>query len=283
MNKRVFLLMVASLWASPLAAQSTDPVIMTAGTITIRQSEFEQALTTLPAEYQEYARGTGKRSFAQDYLRMRLLADAGEKAGLNNDPAVLQQLEVMKQNLVANQHLKKLESTITVTEAELRTLYAATKSEGDKVAASHIMVAYAGSPAAQAGKPQLSDEQAKAKADALHAQIRAGASFEALAKQESDDVETGARGGSVGEFSRGQMTEEFENAAFSTPVGQLAPVTRTQFGYHIIRVDNIVATPFEQVRSELEKSARQQQLQTLLAKMMTDAKPSYSETYFPNN
>ncbi|HEY6893481.1 MAG TPA: hypothetical protein VI258_04895, partial [Rhodanobacteraceae bacterium] len=95
---------------APAAATtaSADPVIITAGTLSIHQSEFEQAVKSLPPEYQSYALGPGKKQFADDYLRMKLLSAEGMKAGLDKDPDVLKQLDLLKENLVAQQELKRL-------------------------------------------------------------------------------------------------------------------------------------------------------------------------------
>ena len=87
------------------------------GDLTIRQSEFENALRTLPAEYQQYAMGPGKKQFAEDYLRMRMLAAEGVKAGLDKDPEVVRQLELMRENLVANAQLQKIEASVVVPES----------------------------------------------------------------------------------------------------------------------------------------------------------------------
>src|SRR5207249_10050876 len=60
--------------ATTTTAAPADPVIITAGTVPIRKSDFETAVKSLPAEYQSYALGPGKKQFADDYLRMKLLA-----------------------------------------------------------------------------------------------------------------------------------------------------------------------------------------------------------------
>jgi peptidyl-prolyl cis-trans isomerase C len=257
-----------------------DPIVIAAGNLTIRQSEFENALKTLPAEYQQYAMGPGRMQFAEDYLRMKLLAAEGMKAGLDKDPEVIQQLNLMRENLVANAQLQKIEKTIQISEADLKKEYEAHKAEYEQVRAKHILVAFQGSPAAQSGKPELTDEQAKAKAEALRKQILGGASFEEVAQKESDDVGSGARGGELGEFSRGQMVPEFEKAAFEAKVGEVTPVVRTQFGYHIIKVEAHEQTPFEEVRSFLERNERQERVQAALDKMKDDAKVTFNDAYF---
>jgi peptidyl-prolyl cis-trans isomerase C len=268
--------------AAPAAATaSADPIVIAAGDITIRQSEFESALKTLPEQYQQYAMGPGKKQFAEDYLRMKMLASAGMKAGLDKDPDVVKQLALMRENLVANAQLQKIEDNIKLTDEDLKKVYDTNKNQYEQVKARHILIAFKGSPAAQEGKPELTEEQAKAKAEDLRKQIVAGtAKFEDLAQKESDDVGSGSRGGELGEFNRGQMVPEFEKAAFEAKVGDITPVVRTQFGYHIIKVDEHGSTPFEQVKPVIERNERQTRLQTALEKMKADAKATFNDTYF---
>ncbi|HEX8410565.1 MAG TPA: peptidylprolyl isomerase [Thermoanaerobaculia bacterium] len=267
--------------AAKPAAQAGDPIVIAAGDVAIRQSEFESALKTLPEQYQQYAMGPGKKQFAEDFLRMKMLAAAGTKAGLDKDPDVVNQLTLMKENLVANAQLQKIEKGITLSDDDLKKAYDAQKGQYEQVKARHILIAFKGSPAAQEGKPELTEEQAKAKAEDLRKQIVAGtAKFEELAQKESDDVGSGSRGGDLGEFNRGQMVPEFEKAAFDAKVGDVTPVVRTQFGYHIIKVDEHGSTPFEQVKDTLAKAQRQERLQAELDKMKNAAKPTFNETYF---
>src|SRR5947209_3958301 len=90
-------------------AVDSDPVILSAGSVAIHKSEFEAAVKTLPAEYQQFAIGPGKKQFAEDYLRMKLLASQGMKDGLDKTPEVNRQLDLMKENLVATEELHKIE------------------------------------------------------------------------------------------------------------------------------------------------------------------------------
>jgi len=287
-KKTIATLIALTLTATVLAAQETkpaapaaDPIVIAAGDLTIRQSEFESALKTLPEQYQQYAQGPGKKQFAEDYLRMKMLAAQGMKAGLDKDPEVVQQLNLMRENLVANAQLQKIEDSIKVTDEDLQKVYESQKGQYEQVKARHILVAFKGSPAAQEGKPELTEEQARARAEDLRKQIVEGkAKFEDLAAKESDDLGSGSRGGDLGEFARGQMVPEFENAAFSAKVGEVTPVVRTQFGYHIIKVEEHGATAFADVKATIERNQRQTRLQAALEKMKTDAKPTFNDTYF---
>ena len=257
-----------------------DPIVIAAGDVTIRQSEFENAIRTLPQEYQQYVAGVGKKQFAEDYLRMKTLAAAGMKAGLDKDPEVVRQLNLMRENLVANAQLQRLEKSIVITDEDLRKYYEANKGNFEQVGARHILIAFKGSQAANPEKPELTEEQAKAKAEKIRAEIAAGASFEELAKKESDDTGSGANGGSLGEFGRGQMVPEFEQAVFAAKPGELTPVVRTQFGYHVIRVDSRDFTPFEQIKPMLERNQRQERLQAAVAALTGAAKATFNEAYF---
>lgn len=267
--------------AAPAAAPApADPVVISAGTIEVRRSEFENAIRSLPNEYQQYALGPGKRQFAQDVLRMKLLAAAGRQQGLDQSPEIQTQLDMMRDNLVANALVQRVQASFTLDEAALRQAYEANKAQYEKSNARHILIAFKGSPAAQPGKPELTEEEAKAKAEDLRKKIEGGASFEELAKTESDDVGSGANGGSLGEFARGQMVPEFEQAAFTAAIGTVSEPVRTQFGFHLIRVDSRGAAPFEEVRPTLERAERQQRVQAYLEQLTNDAKPTFDAAYF---
>ena len=288
MQKFVLSTLAAALVAGSAFAQSApaapaapaDAVIITAGDLQVRRSEFEAAVRSLPPEYQQYALGPGKRQFAQDFLRMKLLASQGRAQGIDKDAEIQAQLDMMRDNLVANAMLQRVQAGITVGDEELRRAYEASKAEFEKANARHILIAFAGSPAAQPGKPELTEEQAKAKAEELRKKIQGGASFEELAKAESDDVGSGANGGSLGEFGRGQMVPEFEQAAFTTPVGQLSDVIRTQFGYHLLKVDSREVASFEAVRPNLERAERSKKVQAFLEQLTNQVQASFDAAYF---
>ncbi len=94
----------------------------------------------------------------------------------------------------------------------------------------HILISVA--PGADA----KTDAAAKAKAESLQKQVKGGADFAKLAKENSDDPGSKERGGDLGMVRKGQMVPEFEKQSFSTPVGQTSDVFKTQFGYHFLQV-----------------------------------------------
>lgn len=264
-------------------AVAPDAVVLSAeGGIKVTRADFEAAIQSLPPEYQQVAMGPGKRQFAQDLLRMKVLAAAAAAAGLEKNPEVASQLAVMRENVLASAQLDALRASVAVDEAALRAAYEAAKANLEFAKARHILVAFKGSPAARPDRPELTEEQAKAKAEELRAKIAGGAAFADVAKAESDDTGSGAEGGSLGEFGRGQMVGEFEEAAFGTPVGQLSPVFRTQFGFHVVQVDERGTRTFEQVRDQLARSESEKRLRAAVEKLTTDAKPVLDPAFFGN-
>lgn len=101
----------------------------------------------------------------------------------------------------------------------------------DTVSAAHILLMYEGSMRSTASR---SKDEAKEQIEALKAEIDGGADFAALAKEHSD-CPSGADGGSLGTFGKGQMVKEFEDSAFSMDVGETSGVVVTDFGFHLIQ------------------------------------------------
>jgi peptidyl-prolyl cis-trans isomerase C len=96
----------------------------------------------------------------------------------------------------------------------------------------------------------------QAEADAIEKQLAAGAKFEDLAKAKSIDTGSAANGGDLGFFGKGQMVKPFEDAAFGLKVGEVSQPIQSQFGWHIIRVDETrqtQPTPMDQMTQQLQQ------------------------------
>ena len=106
------------------------------------------------------------------------------------------------------------------------------------------------------GKPELTDEQALAKAQDVVKKLKGGADFAAVAKADSDDTGSAQQGGDLGEFHRGMMVPPFEDAAFALKVGEVSDPVKTPFGYHVIVVEAHNTKTLADVKPEIEKSLR---------------------------
>lgn len=261
------------------AAAPADPVVLRVGEQEIRKSEFEAALASLPAEYQMYVAQQGKRAFADDYVRMRLLAHDAVKTKLDKEPAIAAQLALVRENTLAAAMLERIEAGIVPTEAQVAAIYESKKGTLETVDARHILIAFKGSPAAKP-ETELNEEQAKAKAESIRGKLLAGADFAELAKTESDDTFSGKEGGSLGSFGRGQMVPEFEQAAFSFEVGKVGELVRTQFGFHVIEVTRRGAPPIDEVRETLTEELRTTLVQEKVTALTSAAKVTFDDAYF---
>ena len=111
------------------------------------------------------------------------------------------------------------------------------------------------------GKPKEEAAKLKAKAEDILKQLKAGAKFDELAKKNSEDPGSAEKGGELGYIVRGQTVPNFEKAAFSLQPGQLSGVIETEYGYHILQVENrqeAHTQTFEEVRPQLLAEAKKQ-------------------------
>ena len=125
----------------------------------------------------------------------------------------------------------------------------------ERVRASHILIATAENADA------ASKAQAKAKAQQVLKDAKAGKDFAALARQHSQDPGSAVNGGDLGFFPQGQMVGPFNDAAFSLKPGATSDLVETQFGYHIIRVAEkqpARTVPLEEVRPRIEEFLQHQ-------------------------
>ena len=130
--------------------------------------------------------------------------------------------------------LARLRSQIVPTDAELRKRYEASKDDFKHPEQAHILHILIRVPQ---GAPAADDATAKAKADSIVKQLRAGADFAKLARENSGDPSSSAKGGDMGWVDKGTTVAPFDTAAFSVPPNTISdPIRSTEFGYHIIKV-----------------------------------------------
>ena len=158
-----------------------------------------------------------------------------------------------------------LRAKVTVTGQQIERSYndnIQQYSTPEQVRASHILIK-------TTGKAE-DDEAAKKKAEELLAKAKAGADFADLAKKNSQDEGSAAKGGDLDFFPRGQMVAEFDKVAFTLPPGQISDLVKSQFGYHIIKVtDKRPATTktLAEVRTQIEDQLKYEQAQSAAQKL----------------
>ncbi len=122
--------------------------------------------------------------------------------------------------------------------------------------ASHILIAVDAKASAE------DKQKAKAKADDLLKQVKAKpANFADVAKANSQDPGSAAKGGDLGSFKRADMVKPFSDAAFAMKVGEISGVVQSDFGYHIIKLNGITETKppsFEALRPQIETELKRQ-------------------------
>lgn len=158
----------------------------------------------------------------------------------------------------------RIRSQITPTDAELQKRYNETREAFKRPESAHIFhilikVDPTASPA--------DDAAARAKADSLVKQLRAGADFGKLARENSGDPSSSTKGGDMEWVNRGDTVEPFDTAAFSIPLNTISdPIRSKEFGYHIIKVverrpEGI--SPFEEVKPQLSAQMADERARTI--------------------
>ena len=158
--------------------------------------------------------------------------------------------------------IESVKKSIQVSEADLRSYYdqnSARLSGSEERRASHILIN------APKTAPAAERQQAKSQADDLLKKVRSNPdSFVDIAKSQSQDTGSAAKGGDLEFFQRGAMVKPFEDAVFAMKKGDVSDVVESDFGYHIIKLTDI-KTPkqrsFDELRSSIESDLKTQQAQ----------------------
>lgn len=156
--------------------------------------------------------------------------------------------ETLKKDLMYKKHREWFDENNKVTDDEIKKYFEDNKDEFAKVDASHILV---------------EDEQT---ANDIKSRLDNGEDFASLAKEYSKDTASAQNGGALGAFAKGQMVKEFEDAAFSMKEGEISAPVKSQFGYHIIKV-NSIKDSFEDSKDEITKKIKDQKYADYIKKL----------------
>ena len=248
-----------------------ERVIITVGDVKITAAQFDQLIETLQPQYRTMARSTGRKQLADNLVQMIVLGEEAQRRKLNESKDYETRAMFQHFNLMAGMMVDQLGKDVKVSDEDLTKYYTDHKSEYESVHARHILIRFQGSQVpVRPGMKDLSDAEAQSKATEIRQKIKDGQDFGELAKTESDDVTTGAKGGDLPPFKHGQMVPNFESAAFALKPGELSQLVKTQFGYHIIEVISHDSKNFEDVRGELESKVKPEQTQKAVAKEIQD-------------
>jgi peptidyl-prolyl cis-trans isomerase C len=249
-----------ALSAAPAFAQSGDPVIARVDGVEVRESDLALAEEDLGSNIPQQLAGDARRDFILSYLTdIMLVAKAADGKKVADTPDFKTKLNFIRNKLLMETILQS-EGKASVTEQAMKKVYddAVKQMGGDEeVRARHILV-------------QTEDEAKKILAD-----LKKGANFETVAKEKSKDPSAAAQGGDLGFFTKDQMVPEFADVAFKLQKGELSDPVKSQFGWHIIKVEDKrtkAPPPFEQVKDQVETFVQRKAQAEYVTKLREAAK-----------
>jgi peptidyl-prolyl cis-trans isomerase C len=246
----------------------------------ITLGELQTAFSGLPEQtQQQLATPDGKRAFAEQLVRMKLLEQEGNRMGVEKDPAVAERVREARSQIIANAALQKLMTG--PPDAKMREAYEKDKKQFEVVQLRHILVAYQGGSAPPKGGSPLPPAEAMKKAAAIVLRLRGGANFAQIATAESDDVNSAPRGGELGPVKRGMLPPEIEFVIFGLKDGQISDPVRSQFGIHIFQVTSRKTQSFEEAQQSLAANSQRQRMTEVVEGLRTRAKVEFDPKVFP--
>lgn len=187
----------------------------------ILQSDFDALIQSIgPQRAMQFQSPEGQTQLLEELINQELFFIEGTEQNVEESDEFKTELEFVKENMIKQITIRNLLSTVEIKDEEVEEFFNANKQmymQEAAVEASHILV----------------DNEEKA--NEIVKELEAGKSFEEAATEHSS-CPSAQNGGSLGEFTRGKMVPEFENAAFELAVGEVSGVVPTQFGFHIIKV-----------------------------------------------
>ena len=241
---------------SASGAWAAGPVLVQGPEVLITADDMQADSLRMPEEMRGAVLSRPKTvsQIATNLYVRRALANKAQAQGLGNDPQVAAALQVARDKVLSDALLAKIDKdsapSDAVAEGQARNNYKAKPDRfqaPEQVQVRHILIAG-------------TDGDARAQAEKILEELKAGANFAQLAKERSADTGSAAKGGDLGLFARGRMVPEFDEAAFALKKpGDLSSIVETKFGFHILKLDArrpAGLRPYEEVREELIKEVR---------------------------
>jgi peptidyl-prolyl cis-trans isomerase C len=243
---------------APASAQS-DPVVARVNGYEIHQSDLAIADEELGANTQGMSPDAKREQLIGFLTDMVLVARAAEAKGMGSTTEFARKLQFAKTKILMEAYLQA-EAKTALTDQALHQVYdTAVKEMGkeEEVHARHILVP--------------TEDEAKA----ILVELKKGADFATLAKEKTQDPSGKTNGGDLGYFTKGQMVPEFSDVAFKLGKGELSEPVKSQFGWHIIKVEDKRTKPvptFEQIKPQLEQYVVRKAQTDMITKLRDGAK-----------
>ena len=251
------LLVAAFIGLVPLPAGADDVVVARVNGVDIKQSDLDVAASEVGSRLASLAPADRKRLLLQYVIENELMAGAGQTDSLDKADNFADRVKYHERRALRDAYFDAKISG-AVSEADAKQIYDAqigqVKPE-QEIHARHILVA------------------TEAEAKEVAERLKKGEDFATLAKEKSKDE--GADGGDLGFFPRGQMLKPFEDAAFALEVGQISEPVQTQFGWHIIKVEekrDQALPSFDQVKGAIVAQLVQAKAQEVVTGLRDSAK-----------
>ena len=239
--------------------QPTAQVLATVGGKPITEEDVTRFIMAMGRNGQAYNNPQGRAAVLEQLVAQRLFLLDAQRNLLEREQAFKDQLAAVKEQLLMEYAISKCVESVRITEEEVRGYYDSHKeemTEGETVNASHILV------------------DSEDKANELLAAINAGEITFEDAARENSSCPSSAQGGNLGDFGRGQMVPEFDTACFEMEIGEVRGPVKTQFGYHLIRLNaknaaeplsynDVRAQLYEQLTREKQQAAYQSKINQL--------------------
>ena len=263
----ILALLLAS--AAPLRAQDKDPLVAKVNGVEIHQSDLVVAKDEA-GQLPPMSPDAERDYLVQFMADMILVSKAAEAKKLGDGPDFNRKLTFNRNKLLMEAMLTSVGKE-ALTDAEMHKVYDdALKQMGEEkeVHARHILFR------AAAGDEKASKE-AEDKVKAVIARLNKGEDFAKLAGELTEDPSGKANGGDLGFFSKEQMVPEFSETAFGLENGKISAPVKTQFGWHVIKVDEKRVKPqpkFEDVKPQIEQYVMRKAQAEMVTKLRAEAK-----------
>lgn len=229
-----------------------DDVLATAGGLEFTVDEAAdliRSVAELPAEA-DVARALAE--FWVDYTTLALALNSDDGLEGVDFSGIIRQQE--NQLLVARLRDEVIDDDVEITDEDVESFYE-TERPGERVRARHILLLF------PEGADQARRDSVEALAEDLRDRARAGEDFAAMAETWSDDEGSATRGGDLNFFARGTMVPPFEEAAFALEPGEVSDVVESQYGLHVIRLEERQFPELDDVRENVREQLRSRRAQ----------------------